>query len=443
MSEAATQPHNPKAHGAQIPAQSFAGTGIDWLRRIVAAMFIVTIIITWKLWVSDRSYPLAPSIDWLPQIPSPFDQALPVILIGALAAVAFVRDPRWPLRIMLGTALLMALFDLTRWQPYILHYLVILGSLLLLPWERRGRWTREDVEWGLMPIYVLLAFTYLYSGLQKFNHEFIGWVFGWMLEPVMGWLGITPPEFSRPLLTTLAIIAAVIEAAGGLLLFFRRTRRPAALALMAMHIFILVMLGPLGRVTNHAVWPWNIAMIATLWLIFASRNAPDVVLAERLFSGAWWRSVRQGSKGSVPSRAHSVWVSAAILLFGAMPALNFMDMWDSYLSFSIYSGMIHNVRFHMVEEDRKLLPPHVMDLVGEDGGFDPTLWAVRELTSAPYPEPRAMIRMGRELARRATHGDVYVQIGGRPDIITGKRRIEVFRCPMGGGEPVQEVVRGQ
>lgn len=441
MSETATQLRSTNSHRTQAQVQLFGETGINWLRRIVAAMFIITIIITWKLWISDRSFPLAPVSDWLPVLPPPFDYVLTVILLGALAAAALIRNPRWPLRIMLGTGLVMALLDLTRWQPYVLHYLVILGSLLLLPWERRERWTKEDIEWGLMPVYVLLGFTYLYSGLQKFNHEFIGWVFGWMLEPVMGWFGIPPAEFSRPLLTTLAIIAAVTETVAGLLLFFRRTRRPAAIVLIAMHLFILLVLGPLGRVTNHAVWPWNIAMIATLWLLFVSRNAPDIVLAERLFSGAWWKSVRGAGGGSLPLRAQSVGVSLAVLLFGVMPALNFADMWDSYLSFSIYSGMIHNGRIHMVPDDQtKLLPPYIIEQVGEDGGFDPAQWAIRELIAAPYPEPRAMLKMGRELARRAQHGDIYVQIGGRPDAFTGKRKIDVFRCPAGGGEPVKEIL---
>lgn len=438
MPETATQPRKAKPQKGPSSVPSSAVAGINWLRRIVAAMFIVTIIITWKLWISDRSYPLIPVLEWLPQIPPPFDYILPAILLAALAAAALMRNPRWPIRIVLVAGLLVALFDLTRWQPYILHYLVILGSLLLLPWERRERWTKEDLEWGLMPVYMLLGFTYLYSGLQKFNHEFIGWVFGWMLEPMMGWLDIPPPEFSRPLLTTLAIIAAIIETTGGLLLFFRRTRRPAAIALIGMHLFILVMLGPLGRVTNHAVWPWNIAMIATLWLLFVSRNAPDVALAERLFRGAWWKSVTGGRGGTLPSRAHALGAGMALFFFGMLPTLNFVDMWDSYLSFSIYSGMIHNGRIHMVPEDQLLLPPYMKEQFGEDGGFDPTQWAIRELIAAPYPEPRAMIRMGRELARRAQHSDVYVQIGGRPNIITGKRTIDVFRCPRGGGEPVKD-----
>lgn len=429
----------------QTPEASFAGTAADWLRRSMASMFIATILITWKLWLSGRDYPLAPLFDWLPTIPSPLDYVLLALLLAGLATTAILRDPRWPIRIVLGAGLLLALFDQNRWQPYVVHFMVILGSLLLLPWERRDRWRSADLEWGLMPARLLLAFTYLYSGLQKFNYEFLTWIMGWLLEPMLGWFGTSSEELPQGVVILFALLAAMIEGLAGLLLFFRRTRRPAAIVLIAMHLFILLALGPLGRETNHGIWPWNIAMIAALWTLFLHRREPGYSQAPRFLSGEWWRGVmgsrrKNGDSGDSPSTSHSLTLAGVIIVFGMLPMLAFADLWDSYLSFSFYSGMLPEARITVAQQDRASFPPHVVELMDDQGGFDPTFWAVEEMNAAPYPEPRVLLATARELSRRVRHDDIYLQIAGKPNAFTGERTVQTFRCPRGGGKIVEEII---
>jgi len=404
-------------------------------------MFILTVIITWRLWLTGRPYPHAPLFSWLPQLPPPFDFVMAGILLAALAAMAIMRDPRLPIRIVLAAGLLLALPDQTRWQPYIIHFIVIPGSLLLLPWGRRDRWTNRDVEWGLMPARLLLAFTYLYSGLQKFNYDFFTWLFGWITEPLLDWLDIAPTAVPPMLLVPLAFLAATAETLAGALLLFARWRRPAAIFLIGMHLFILLMIGPAGRGTNVAVWPWNVAMIGTLWLLFVRRRTPADARVPAFPAAAWWRAMRTAQRDGAPSRTGAAATAGTLILFGLLPLLSFADLWDSYPSFSIYSGTLYEARIYVASEDRGMLPPYVVELIDADGGFDPTFWAVHEFTAPPYPEPRVMLALGRELARRATHADVYLQIAGRPDLSTGERRVRIFRCPLGGGEPVEEKLR--
>ncbi len=417
---------------------------MDRLRLGLAVTFAATLILTWKLWMSDRTYPLAPFFDWLAGLPVWLDYLLLGVMMAALAAAAFVRDPRWPIRIVLGVILLLAILDQNRWQPYIIHFALLLGTLLLLPWERRERWTDDDLEWGLAPARLLLAFTYLFSGLQKLNISYMTDIFPWLLEPGLQWFGAGTEAVAEGPMYLLAFLSAAGEGLGGLLLLFRPTRRIAAIFLIAMHTLILLVLGPLGRSSNTAVWPWNLAMIVSLWALFLERSSQGYRSGPSLLSRRWFAALGGRSHGSgsaaVPRKQRAA-IIAVLLLFGIAPVFSFWNLWDSYLSFSFYSGNLHEARVQVDSLDHPTLPPQAQALIDSDGGFNPLFWAVDEMNATPYPEPRVMLQLGQALARRARMGDVYIQIADKPDILTAERRIRTYRCPRGGGDPEEIFVR--
>ncbi len=97
--------------------------------------------------------------------------------------------------------------------------------------------------------------------------------------------------------------------------------------LIAMHACILLAIGPLGHNANTVVWPWNIAMILFLLLLF-----------------------RHGD----PSASEILWGSTrfhrmALALLGLAPALSFFNVWDSYLSAALYSAIRIRARFTLSE----------------------------------------------------------------------------------------------
>ena len=69
-----------------------------------------------------------------------------------------------------------------------------------------------------------------------------------------------------------------------------------------MHLFILIAIGPLGRNFNVVVWPWNLAMIAFLLILFFRRTDEPT-----LHDIVWGRGF--------------VFQKVALILFGVMPAL--------------------------------------------------------------------------------------------------------------------------
>src|SRR5262249_2779491 len=98
-------------------------------------------------------------------------------------------------------------------------------------------------------------------------------------------------------------------------LLTRRCRKPAVVAALATHLFVLLLLIASGE--NTVVWPWNVAMVALVLILFwqDEQTSPREILIAR-------------------SPSHVV----VLVLFGVLPALSFFDLWDSYLSAALYSG---------------------------------------------------------------------------------------------------------
>ena len=79
----------------------------------------------------------------------------------------------------------------------------------------------------------------------------------------------------------LALPMFEILAALGLL--FAKNKQRYALLLIAMHIFILIFLSPLGINYNSIVWPWNVLMI--LYLIILFYHIKTIISFRNLVSG--------------------------------------------------------------------------------------------------------------------------------------------------------------
>ena len=403
--------------------------GVNALRRVTAAAFLITLFISPKLWLTTRDYPLTPIWSRLPQPPYPLDYVLFWGMAGALLAAALLPDPRGVLKIVCIIALLWAILDQSRWQPYFLIYMAFLACLFALPFERRGTWSAAEIKWALLPARLLIVFAYLYSGLQKLNHEFVTKISPWMMGPLQRMIHFDVMRLSGGWVTAMALSAAAGEAAGGVLLLFPKTRRPAALFLAAMHGFVLLMIGPLGYKWNQVIWPWNIVMIVALWALFWKQEG-DPWPTPRLMCPAWWRTARARSPIMVPTMA---------FLFGIMPLLSFWGRWDSYLSFSLYSGSLCKRDIQIDPEDYNRMPSAAQAATDPDSGFvDQIEWSIAEMGAMPYPEPRIALSIGRALARRARHGAVRVQISGKPNMLTGQRKKQYFACPPGGA-PAYEI----
>jgi hypothetical protein len=207
-----------------------------WLRVTVALASLVGLLLSAKLWLSARWYPLTPVVASLPSIAPPVD----LLLFGLLLLLAIVlvgSSSRWAILAWIGLAGLLCLEDQSRWQPWIYQYAFMLAALALGP---RSGSRREADPVTLNTCRFIVASLYVWSELQKLNA-------GFALD-VVPYLG-GPLVARSPAATLYALgsLIAVFELGVGIGLLTRRYRHPSVLGAALLHLAIMVALGPWGR----------------------------------------------------------------------------------------------------------------------------------------------------------------------------------------------------
>lgn len=274
------------------------------LVRIVALLFFaIGILMSFKLWHSDRIFPLCPVIDGFPVLPNNLDTFIPILLIGGLISLMFIKNQSLHILVFI---LLLFLFlqDQMRWQPWVYLYVC-----MILPFALFKAPKKELLGY----FQILMIGVYLWSGIHKIHPGFIETTFNKMLAELflidnpatirsLNWLGYSIP---------------IIEVLIAIFLFFRKTRLIGVFGALITHLIILAYLIKIEQ--NSVVYPWNIAMILFVITLF-------------------WKSDYQLSFRRINDAKVKIMTSLAILLFVVMPSLNFVGAWDNYLSFKLYTG---------------------------------------------------------------------------------------------------------
>jgi hypothetical protein len=375
------------------------------LRPVVAVAAMVGMLCSWRLWLSShRLFPLTPVFSWLPQPPFPFDYALFGAALLCLVGIAVWPRPAHWMKAFLILAGMLALLDQSRWQPWLIEYGVMLGALLLLPWDRRTEWTAADTNAALHPCRLFLVCMYFYSGFQKFGYGF-AIVLGEMLQPMFARLHWSTARLAPDKLLPVALALGLVECGAGLLLAFPRTRRIAVACLVLMHLSLLLWLGPLALNWNYVIWPWNLAMIALLIVLF-------------------WKPAPWSFRSLLGSH---VYAKAVAVVFGLLPILTMLGLWDSYLGFSLYTGNVKEAAVYVGPKHIADLPPTVRPFAKSDGVVDIDRWSRAELGVPIYPETRVFVAAGRQLAQWLSLGTpVRVLEMAKPDPFTGQRKATGF-----------------
>src|SRR6187455_3357883 len=148
---------------------SFSNLTIDQrllvVRKAVCLFLLVGILLSFRLWQADRFFPLTPFIAGLNESSTQLNSLLLIVIALSLVAV-ILSNKIFFLRIALCALIIILLQDQQRWQPWVYFYL-----LVLLPFA-------IDVD-GRQPISILICVqivivgVYLWSGIHKFNANFI------------------------------------------------------------------------------------------------------------------------------------------------------------------------------------------------------------------------------------------------------------------------------
>jgi hypothetical protein len=378
-----------------------------WLKISLALALLVGFFLSARLWAGPRSYPLAPISERLPAIPSTVEWIWFVSLLLLLTAIATMRRPRKYILAFVALAGLLSLFDQSRWQPWFYQYLFMFAALALYPWGEQDPKKREAT---LNVCRLIVASIYFWSGLQKLNSGFVEVFFPWLIEPLLAPL----PQALKDLVYPLGIAVPFVEASIGVGLLTTRLRSTAVVLALGMHVFILFSLGPFGHYANAVIWPWNVAMMVFVVVLF-------------------WRSESFSIRDVLALRA-PLFHSLVLLLFGVMPLFSFFGLWDSYLSASLYSDNIKRATIHISESVKDRLPEIARGSVNTseaDGSSTISLteWSYKELNVPPYPEDRVFKNAARHVCAYAEEpSEVTLMVKGKPNPMEGSREAEIHDC---------------
>ncbi|HEX5709110.1 MAG TPA: hypothetical protein VFX96_17545 [Pyrinomonadaceae bacterium] len=363
------------------------------------------LLLSAKLWLSARDYPLSPVADWMPVASPPFDLLLFITLLALLALVATRARPSKYIAAFLLVAAMLCLTDQSRWQPWFYQYVFMLAALLLCARDGSDADRRRAV---LNVCRLIVVAVYFWSGAQKLNAGFVERVFPSLVNPYLNRLFGAVDLFPRWLIMTVPLLEISI----GLGLLTRKFRDASVALAVLMHALILLLLIPVGR--NSVVWPWNVAMAGFAVILFwraKDFSARDVVLPRRL-------------------GLHAV----VVVLFGVMPLLSRFDLWDSYLSSTLYSGNTVAAVIHLDEATKARLPPGIQGYAqeGRAGGefmISPDRWSHAELNVPSYPEKRIFINIARRLCAYAEDpAGVRLVIYEKPNWLSGRRETHTHNC---------------
>lgn len=333
------------------------------IKLTVLAGLFISVLLSLNLWAGQRWFPKVPVIEGFSGLSAPYD----FINLGVLFALVFIcffsrsRKPVWCLLLF---CLYLGVEDQNRLQPWFFNYLFI---LFILQFYKQ----RVDEPNNFMSIFIclqiLVALIYIFSGIQKLNPFFAKDTFPWMIGPLNGMLSAK----HMALLSKFGKLVPWIELFTGIGLLIKPLRFIALPLVIIMHVFILLMLGPVGRSFNYVIWPWNIVMILLCLLLYSN------VKQERFFD--------------ISFLFKNVSFYLVILVMLVLPLLSFNNKYDSYLSSSLYSGNTHGCKLILSDNAYRKLPLYIRAYVARNSDYNLLYvkqWAMAELNAPCVPERR-------------------------------------------------------
>ncbi len=325
-----------------------------------ALFLLIAKILSWKLWIADRVFPLAPPFDFLYNVPN-FVHYIFLIISLACLCICIIKPTYYKaLLILLISELLSCFLEQNRWQPWVYQYVFMFFVL----W-----YNRKNENLTIVLLIIICSSTYFYSGLQKLTPHFFK--ITWKRTILEGFMHLPKTITDQALVIRLGYLAPIMEISLGLGLLFKRTRKITMLLLIIMHTIIMIIIGPWGINYNIIVWPWNVAMVV-YFIIIWNKEIDFSVLKKQLTPNINW---------------------ITLLAWIIMPLFNFIGYWDFFFSSSLYAGRIDmcNIEITNPPIDFELKKYYRPKKIGEPLNKETIVvqtWAMGEFTTPSCPQKR-------------------------------------------------------
>jgi hypothetical protein len=347
---------------------------ISYLMKVIAFFWLLAKIWSYKTWITERVYPVIPPIDILKNVPDFLHQFLFGFSILALLAVLCFKIKRWLLIVLFVSEIISCSLDTVRWQPWEYMYLCFLLMTIINFYKPKN-------ILGLSHLF--LVSIYLFSGLHKLNRDFLSSV--WLNMFLVDFLGLSMGFILKYKLFFIGLLIPVTEVVLAILLLVLKSKRKISYFLIVMHLSVLILIGPLGLKYNSVIWPWNLAMISILIIIYVK---PIEFSRNSIVPNLYW-----------------------LVLWFVMPVFSLFGRWYQYFSFNLYSGKGDQVYICVSENEQELAPyfeSQKTSLCKEQACIDLQNWALEEIKSVPIPEAEINRKIGMYLKQKYAKDNVKV-----------------------------------
>jgi hypothetical protein len=369
------------------------------LLRVLALATLGMMLLSWPLWVEQGGFPRVPFLSGIPRTSTAVSFFLFGMALLSFGACGLVRRPQPWFAASLAPLTILIVQDQHRLQPWVYQY-AFTGLLLTTLRPRTGlRYAR----WWMVSLY-------FYSGLSKLDRSFcdeLGTVF---LATILQVLRIEPSAVPEHLRWMLILVMPVFELVVAIALMVPRTRWLGVVGASAIHLTLIVILGPFGLDHSTIVLVWNAAMLVEVWIAFG----PESTESSEASTSKWTAWLQYAIKGLF-------WVSVLLALGERW---GFLDAWPAH---ALYASHIERLDVFLHDSELDAYPEAVRRHLTpmEDSPWhrlNLTSWS-REVRGTPvYPQTRACLGLAEALAARyGVRGLVRVVLFGPADRWTGRR----------------------
>jgi hypothetical protein len=232
-----------------------------FLIRVTCFFWLLGKLASYKSWIADRSLPTVALFEFLDALPSSV-HLISFSLSMLLLSIMVFKPLKILLQLFMVVEIFSVLLDVLRIQPWEYLYLFIIGF---------------HITFISRPLFfyrcllALVASTYIFSGLHKFNGAFLHIIWdSYFLKKVFG----LPYTVIPRALHYAGLFLSIGEFLMGALLLIMRKKTSVVFTLIIMHVFLIVVIAVLSRQPANSVIPWNILMtIILLYILYFSQNS--------------------------------------------------------------------------------------------------------------------------------------------------------------------------
>lgn len=387
------------------------------LRRWWAASGLALFAATWKLWTPQIEFPQVPLFAWAGALPPFVDRLALGALLGSLAAAAWKPHTRRSWVAFAGSLGVLMVLDQHRLQPW--AWQLLLMATVFMDSSASGGCqpseslpVRQRILGGLTSsaclIQVLTISIYFWSAVSKLDAGFLASHGQTLVEALLNAVGIDAAPWSPRWKRWLAFCLPLGELLVAVGLCWPRTRRIALIAATALHVGLILALGPLGLGHQAGVLTWNVAFIGHIWLLFGARTFVVPSLG--------------GSLSEARNRLKAELRTALIVFACLWPITERRGLCDRWLAWSVYVARAERVRVTLTDNGLQRLPESARRCA-TDGELPLDQWSLVSLNVPIYPQLRFQLGVVEWLRQRCGEDNLVEVIVQHSDGV----RVEIER----------------